>query len=177
MFLFRKKAPAGCFMRTLIYKRTHPGDPDAKGRFGIHDCMGQVRTWDFEAVIGVGGIGKEPASYGLADKVNWIGIGPHKKGEPGKRGPIVTFEHFRLFGSGGPSFSKLAPKLAARMYSKNVRALMHDLDQGERREVRNILALAKSAPSSSAGGVGRVTTSKNCASQTPSAKAIRGCSS
>ena len=40
------------FMRTLIYKRTHPGDPDAKGRFGIYDCMGRVRAWDFEAVIG-----------------------------------------------------------------------------------------------------------------------------
>ena len=42
-------------MRTLIYKRTHPGDPDEKGRFGICDCMGRVRAWDFEAVIGVGG--------------------------------------------------------------------------------------------------------------------------
>lgn len=164
-------------MRTLIYKRTHPGDPDAKGRFGIHDCMGKVRRWDFEAVIGVGGIGKEPAAHGLSDKVNWIGIGPRKRDEAGKRGPIVTFEHFRLFRSGGPSFSKLAPKLAARMYSKKVRALMYDLDQGERREVRNILALARGAPSSSGGGAGRVTTSKKWVSRTPSAKAIRGCSS
>ena len=35
-------------MRTLIYKRTHPGDPDVDGLFGIHDCMGQVRAWSFD---------------------------------------------------------------------------------------------------------------------------------
>jgi len=67
-------------MRTLIYKRTHPGDPDGKGQFGIHGCMGRVRTWRFEAVIGVGGTGAEPRSHGLDGKVNWIGIGPHKMG-------------------------------------------------------------------------------------------------
>ena len=39
-------------MRTLIYKRTHPGDPGPEGQFGIHGCMGQVRTWGFEAVVG-----------------------------------------------------------------------------------------------------------------------------
>jgi hypothetical protein len=44
-------------MRTLVYKRTHNGDPDAEGRFGIHDCMGQVRSYGYEAVIGVGGVG------------------------------------------------------------------------------------------------------------------------
>jgi len=43
-------------MRILIYKRTHTGDPDLKGRFGIHDCMGRVRDYDYDAVIGVGGI-------------------------------------------------------------------------------------------------------------------------
>lgn len=37
-------------MRTLIYKRTHVGDPDPGGRFGIHDCMGQVRNRDFEVL-------------------------------------------------------------------------------------------------------------------------------
>ena len=31
-------------MRTLIYKRTHSGDPDpTSGRFGVRDCMGKVR--------------------------------------------------------------------------------------------------------------------------------------
>ena len=44
-------------MRTFIYKRTHKGDPDKRGRFGINDCMGRDRSFDFNAVIGVGGIG------------------------------------------------------------------------------------------------------------------------
>jgi hypothetical protein len=53
-------------MRTLIYKRTHPGDPDTTGRFGVCDCMGRVRTWDFEAVIGVGGLSHEPRGWDYA---------------------------------------------------------------------------------------------------------------
>lgn len=164
-------------MRTLIYKRTHPGDPDNKGRFGIHDCMHSVRTWGFEAVIGVGGIGAEPESHGLARKVNWIGMGPHKRAAADKRGLIVTFDHFLLFESDGPSFPELAPKLANRMYSKNVRKVMNSLDRKELEEVRKILALAKDAPPSSAGGAGGVTASKKCLPRTPSAKAIKNCSS
>lgn len=163
-------------MRTLIYKRTHTGDPDVEGRFGIHDCMGQVRTWGFEAVIGVGGIGAQPESNGLARKVNWIGIGPHRN-EAAKHGPIVTFDHFLLRESSGPSFDKLAPQLAKRMYSKNVRTVMDSLDMREREEIEKILALAKDAPPSSAGRAGRVTTSKKCVPRTPSAKAIKSCSS
>jgi hypothetical protein len=162
-------------MRTLIYKRTHPGDPDAEGRFGMKNCMGQVRTWGFEAVIGVGGIGAEPESHGLARKVNWIGIGPHKRARAGKPGLIVTFDHFLLFESDGPSFPELAPKLADRMYSKNVRTVMKSLDRRELGEVGNILALAKDAPPSSAGGAGRATTSRKCVPRTLSAKAIKGC--
>src|SRR5258708_8428758 len=121
-------------MRTLIYKRTHNGDPDAAGRFGIHDCMGQVRSWDFEAVIGVGGKGAEPRSHGLAGKVNWIGIGPHK-GAWKKRGPIVTFDHFLYFGSAGPSFFDRAPLLALPLYSRNVPVLMDAIGPSERREI------------------------------------------
>lgn len=164
-------------MRTLIYKRTHPGDPDAAGRFGISDCMGEVRTWDFEAVIGVGGIGAEPESHGLARKVNWIGIGPRKRPEAGKRGPVVTFDHFLLFGSDGPSFQALAPQLASRMYSKNVRLIMDRLGPGERREVRKLLDFAMDAPPSSADGPGRVKPSSRCLPRTPRAKSIKGCSS
>ena len=33
-------------MRILTYKRTHTGDPDPSGRFGIYDCMGHVRDYD-----------------------------------------------------------------------------------------------------------------------------------
>src|SRR5262245_50295258 len=103
-------------MRTLVYKRTYPGDPDAEGRFGIYDCMGRVRRGNIEAVIGVGGTGCEPTRHRVAGKVTWIGIGPHKR-ETGKRGPLVTFDRFVLFKSDGPSFEKLAPRLEERMYS------------------------------------------------------------
>ncbi len=162
-------------MRTLIYKRTHPGDPDAEGRFGIQDCMGQVRSRDFEAVIGVGGIGAEPRSHGLDGKVNWVGIGPHMRMEAGKRGPVVTFDRFLLWESDGPSFPKLAPKLAARMYSKNVRVVMYKLDPEKRAEVEQILDLAKDDPSSSTGGPGRAANPGKCRPQT-SAVPIKDCS-
>lgn len=166
--------------RTLVYKRTHPGDPDPEGRFGIHGCMGQVRTWSFEAVIGVGGRGAEPKSHGLAEKVNWIGIGPHRRAGDDPRGPVVTFDHFLLFGpdgSDGPSFSALAPQLANRMYSRNVRVLMDDLDERERAEVARVLDLAKDAQPSSADGSDPASTSERCAPRNPSsAKPIKGCS-
>jgi hypothetical protein len=64
-------------MRTLIYKRTHSGDPDPKTSvFGHHDCMGEVREWQFDAAIGIGGVGLEPQNHRIAGKLTWIGIGP-----------------------------------------------------------------------------------------------------
>jgi hypothetical protein len=135
-------------MRTLIYKRTHHGDPDEQGVFGIHDCMGQVRAWDFEAVIGIGGLGPEARSHGIDGKVNWIGIRPHKKAVAGKRGPVVTFDHFVFYGSSGPDFERLAPVLAERIYSRNVRVAMNGLNATEETEVERILGLAKGATAS-----------------------------
>ena len=56
-------------MRTLIYKRTHSGDPDPEsGVFGNNDCMGRVKGWQYDAVIGIGGIGQEPTRYGIAGR-------------------------------------------------------------------------------------------------------------
>jgi hypothetical protein len=137
-------------MRTLVYKRTHSGDPDAFGQFGIRDCMGSVRARNYDAVIGVGGTGDEPRSFGIAEKVNWIGIGPHKS--PGSsRGPLVTFDHFLLFGDKGPALVDLAPSLAAHIYGKNVRSIMTFTEQ-EQREVDGILGLARNAPQSEGAG-------------------------
>lgn len=65
-------------MLVLVYKRTYNGDPDANGCFGAYDCMGVVRNWDYEAVIGVGGIGPAAQANEIAGRGNWIGIGPHK---------------------------------------------------------------------------------------------------
>jgi len=85
----------------------------------------------------------------LDRKVNWIGVGPHKHVVPDKCGPIVTFDHFKFFGSDGPDFEQLAPVLAARIYSKNIRVLMNGLSRTDQAEVERILGLAKNAPPSS----------------------------
>jgi hypothetical protein len=135
-------------MRILVYKRTHNGDPDQNGCFGAYDCIGAIRDRDFDAVIGVGGIGQEARANRIAGKVNWIGIGPHKTYTPGKRGPEVTFDQFRDFVTDGPDFRRLAPTLAERMYSLNIRHVMDDLSEQEYNEVIEILKMAEEIPSS-----------------------------
>lgn len=140
----------GKAMRTLIYARTHTGDPDARGRFGVHDCMGPVREWDFQAVVGVGGRGAEAKSYGIAYKLTWVGVGARKTPSPGDRGPLVTFDHFRLFDADGPALRTIAPRLARRFYRSPhpPRTILDDFSDAERAEIRCLLALAKTAPPS-----------------------------
>ena len=65
-------------MNILIYKRTHNDDPGNEGIFGKHDCMGRVRDYQFDAVLGIGGKTTWSDSKGIALKINWIGIGPKK---------------------------------------------------------------------------------------------------
>jgi hypothetical protein len=144
-------------MRTLIYKRTHNGDPNPEaGVFGNHDCMGKVRDWLFDAVIGIGGVGQEPQSHGIAGKLTWIGIGPQAIDRTG-RGPQLIFHHFWYRGEVGPMMQGNYPALASRMYDKNVRVLMHSPSSSEPqdsktaaldREVTKILRLAMDAPPS-----------------------------
>lgn len=131
-------------MRTLIYKRTHSGDPDPRtGVFGNHDCMRTVRGRVYDAVIGVGGAGREAERNGIARKLTWIGIGPHKTGD--LRRPLVTFDHFLYFGEQGPRLEDCAPKLARHMYGGNVRVILNLLSAKERVEVEKILNLARNA--------------------------------
>src|SRR5205814_1927135 len=99
--------------KALVYKRTHTGDPDTSGTFGCHDCMGKVRGYKFDAVIGVGGKRPDHGSEDTALKINWIGISPvpAKVRRPdGKefRGPWVTFECFRLWEETGPHLNEIA---------------------------------------------------------------------
>lgn len=104
-------------MRILTYKRTHVGDPDSLGRFGINDCMGRIRGFQYDAVIGIGGVGHEPKIAGIDKRINWVGIDP-------KRIPninadledIIQFGHFILLEGAGPPVQILAPNLARRMY-------------------------------------------------------------
>jgi len=135
-------------LKILVYKRTHEGDPGPDGCFGVYDCMGSVRDRDFDAVIGVGGIGGEAQSCGIAGTVNWIGIGPHKRQVDGKRGPEVTFGRFEYLGGDGPDLESIAPALASRMYDRNVRSILDGLTDRERAEAMKILALAGDAPPS-----------------------------
>jgi hypothetical protein len=129
-------------MPTLVYKRTRTGDPDVLGRFGIRDCMGSVRSWPFDSVIGVGGQGAEAESHDIARKLNWIGVGAHKTYVPGMDNPIVTFDRFREFGTDGPLLKSVALNLARRMYGKKARAVM-DFNVLELAEIERILAMAE----------------------------------
>ena len=131
-------------MRTLIYKRTHNGDPDPEtGEFGIYGCMGRVRAWNFDAVIGVGGLTAKPQS--LVGKVNWVGIGPTRGRRRGEA-RVLTFEHFVFYDSErptAPDLETLAPRLAERLYSQKARVVMKGLSVEEQKEVAKILARAR----------------------------------
>jgi hypothetical protein len=138
-------------MRTLIYKRTHSGDPEpASGVFGSSEgrgCMGQVRGYQFDAVIGIGGISSWPQREGIAGRLTWVGIGPHKSGDPAY--PLVTFDHFLYWGERGELVRNIAPRLFARIYPRNVRLIMSDsLSDLELAEVATILRRASNAPPS-----------------------------
>lgn len=136
-------------MATLIYKRTHTGDPDHIGWFGIGDCMGRVRNMEFDAVVGIGGMGREARAAAIAGKLNWVGIGATKVPSNG-RGPLVHFAHFILFDANGPELWKLAPKLASRFYATHGPRFKidEDLSNEERVEVARILRRAKGKPAS-----------------------------
>jgi len=129
-------------MRILTYKRTHIGDPDEHGRFGIYDCMGNIRDYEYDAVIGVGGIGREPRSFGIDRKINWIGITPRKRRTSNRRSSEVTFSFFRRWEQRGPLLETLAPLLARRLYDKGARFLLTDYSAEEHAEAEHILTWA-----------------------------------
>ena len=126
-------------MRILTYKRTHVGDPDNLGRFGINDCMGRVRNFRYEAVIGVGGTGYEPRSRGIDRKINWVGINPKwVTYMPGYRGGVIEFEHFVLLEGNGPLLESLAPNLARKIY-RRCRYLLDAYSETEKAEAVAII--------------------------------------
>ena len=142
-------------MRTLVYKMTHIGDPDpVKGVWGRTGCMGQVRGYDFDVVIGIGGT---TAWDNIAGRVVWIGIGPRKTADP--REPLVTFDRFLFFGSGGPKLSNTAPALARCIYGRNVRVLLK-LSGAEQREADRLIRLS----ARSRAWLGGSRSAKRCAS-------------
>ena len=131
-------------MRILIYKRTHVGDPNTRGEFGNEGCMGRVRSFPFDAVIGVGGISGQPVHQRLARKINWVGRNPKRPPTTyDARGPVLTFhkKDFRLFEHKGPLLSDLAPALAKRVYGSRSRFVFTSLTLAEQREARTLIDL------------------------------------
>lgn len=104
--------------------------------------MGQVRDYDFDAVIGVGGIGQEPKSYGIDGKINWVGINASKEHVALGYPSIVHFEHFVLLEDKGPLLSSLAPNLANRLYDTGARFLLNSYTQIEKNEAQKIIKWA-----------------------------------
>ena len=105
--------------RVFIYRRTHVGDPCRCGIFGVHNCMKSHRSWRYDAVIGVGGVGQMAESEGIAMRLTWVGISPHRR-PPSARCPVVTvtFDHFCLMDGQGPWLSECAPLLAKHMFEE-----------------------------------------------------------
>lgn len=134
-------------MATLIYKMTHSGDPDSDlGCWGVSDCMGQVRGYDFDAVIGIGGRSWWPNETSRAGEIVWVGLGPQQMPGRGKRGPEVRFAHFRYFLEGEQMLSEIAPKLDQSMQNRRIR--LYGFSRIEEQEIEHILALAmKTGPS------------------------------
>jgi len=129
----------------LIYKRTHTGDPNPDGVFGLSDCMGRVRARDYDAVIGVGGLSAEPQARGIAGRITWVGVGARRSESipAGHRGPIVEFDQFKLFDETGPLLDSLAPALAQHLFGVHRRVVMSDnLTATMQREITKVLVLA-----------------------------------
>ena len=134
-------------MRVLIYKRTHKGDPDDSGCFGIFHCMGQVRGWEFNAVIGVGGIGSDAVKDRIDRKVAWIGIGRQQKCIARDGYPLWVFKRFYLKNEKGLLLTQKAPNLAKRILARyGPRVILVEANE----EINAILKLAKNSPPSPA---------------------------
>jgi hypothetical protein len=120
-------------MRILTYKRTHTGDPDNRGVFGINDCMGTVRNRIFDAVVGIGSKTPWPESVEIAGKVTWIGVGPFRVKSTERRGDLIAFEKFVLLDGSGPDFESLAPNLARRFYEGGARSILNSYSKLEKK--------------------------------------------
>ena len=135
-------------MRILIYKRTHRGDPCKCGIFGCEDCMGRIRNWKYDAVIGIGGTSTWKGHAGISRKINWVGIGPKHRGRKGRADKIV-FDHFEFYEDLGPDIHEKYPKLHKYMYNSRKRfSLFSDPQSEVWEDIEKILTLVKdSSPS------------------------------
>lgn len=99
--------------------------------------MGQVRDFDFDAVVGVGGDGQKAKDSGVAGLVNWLGVGPMKRQQKCRWGyttTIVRFEKFRHLVQEKVGFRRAARNWAKRIYDGKIRILI--VDERYPRELR-----------------------------------------
>ncbi|MDN7445671.1 hypothetical protein QZM64_41655 [Burkholderia cepacia] len=158
--------------KILVYKRTHTGDPNESGLFGCNDCMGQVRNWSFDHVIGIGGTSPWRGDEGIAKKVNWIGMGRKAYDITPNGHAIWAFEHFILLNENGPLLQSDYPLLYEHMLETNRRVIKSDsVFEDMFAELMTILHLASGAPPSPVLGKGKIATKQShCPPQVPSTK-------
>jgi len=144
-------------MRILVYNRNHNGDPDpATGQFGCNGCMGQVRGYSFDAVIGIGGTGLRAKRAGIARRLTWIGVGPKRAGYYNDGYPVLAFRRYWYKGEKGPLLQKVAPFLASRMYTNDLHFVIDDFSNDEMNDIKRLLRRAKVAGLSVRGAVRQV---------------------
>jgi hypothetical protein len=123
---------------------THKGDPNPDlGWWGVSDCMGQVRGFPFDAVIGIGGRSWWTNETSRVGEIVWVGLDPQQMPVRGKRGPKVRFARFRYFREGELMLCEIAPSLDKSMQSCRFR--LYDFSRVEEEEIEQILALARRA--------------------------------
>lgn len=120
-------------MKILVYRRDHTGDPNNETKtFGINDCMGSKRDWEYDAVIGIGGL--KPSCIGIKEKITWVGITPtsrndatkddiermkaHNPAFKGFRGRLVTFKKFCSWDEDGKPVKDHYPRLYQYMFEE-----------------------------------------------------------
>ena len=109
-----------------------------------------MRVFDYDAVIGIGGVSPWKDDKGIKYKVNWIGIGP-KRISPHNESKInkVVFSKFELFEENGEDIEKKYPNLFDFMYVKKKRfSLCSSFPPEVAEEVNMILNSVKNAPAS-----------------------------
>jgi hypothetical protein len=131
--------------QVLIYKRTHTGDPDPYGTFGYGDCMGRIRGYAYDAVIGIGVSTPWPGDEGIADRITWVGVGPQQVGiHPTRGAPLIRFKRWSVFDAKGKDLKDFAPRLAEYFYARHRRYFFSDgLREDIQRDIARILRLAK----------------------------------
>lgn len=135
-------------MKILIYKRTHKGDPNSDGIFGCNGCMGKVRSWSYDAVIGIGGSVPRKGHADIKHKINWVGLNPKKTFCP-QHGNMVVFRHFKLYEENGKNIKDHYPNLFEHMYRVNRRLCTSpSLPKNVLKEVETIINSIKNSPPS-----------------------------